>query len=176
MKKNLVPILIVVVLAIIVGMMYASITNKEVRLRSEIKAQEQVREAYYDKLWKIISQKAQVAEKYKEGFKEIYGSIMEGRYGSEGEGTLMKWIVESNPEFDSSIYKDLIASIEAERTGFFFEQKKLIDLANEHNILLNSFPSSLIVGDRPPIEIMIISSTKSKQVMETGVEDNVEVF
>jgi len=177
MKKALIiGILSVVTLIIIIGGTWSSASNKEVRLRSEITAQKQVCEAYYDKMWKIISQKAQIADQYKTAFKEIYPELIAGRYGNEKGGTLMKWIQESNPSFDVSLYKDLMLSIEAERSGFFMEQKKLVDIGNEHRILLNSFPSELFVGSRPVIDITIISSTKTKEVFSTGKEDDVDLF
>jgi hypothetical protein len=161
---------------LLMGGAWWSASNKEIRLRSQIEAQKQVCEAFYDKLWKVISQKAQVAEQYKGAFKEIYPELIEGRYGNEKGGTLMKWITESNPTFDVSLYKELSQSIEAERAGFFMEEKKLIDLNNEHRIVRNTFPSSLFVGSRPDIEITIISSEKTKKVFETGKEDDIDIF
>lgn len=176
MKKALTIGLSALTFAIIVTIMGVSASNTEIRLSSQITAQKQVCEAFYDKLWKVISQKAQVAEKYKAAFKDIYPQLIEGRYGNEKGGTLMKWITESNPAFDVSLYKDLMLSIEAERAGFFMEQKRLIDLGNEHHIALNTWPSSMFVGGRPEIAITVVSSDVTKKVMETGKENNVDVF
>ncbi len=176
MKKSILIGLSILTAALIIIMIGVSASNKEITLRSKISAQKQVCEAFYDKLWKIISQKAQVAEQYKEAFKEIYPKLIEGRYGNENGGTLMKWITESNPQFDISLYKDLMQSIEAERSGFFMEQKKLIDLNNEHRIIKQSFPNSIFIGSRPDIEITIISSELTKKVMETGQENDIEIF
>lgn len=176
MKKSILIGLSILTAALIIIMIGVSASNKEITLRSKISAQKQVCEAFYDKLWKIISQKAQVAEQYKEAFKEIYPKLIEGRYGNENGGTLMKWITESNPQFDISLYKDLMQSIEAERSGFFMEQKKLIDLNNEHRIIKQTFPNSIFIGSRPDIEITIISSELTKKVMETGQENDIEIF
>lgn len=162
--------------AFIFGMMWMSSSNKEVTLKNQIEAQQKVCETYYDKLWKIISQKAQVAEKYKDAFKEIYPALIEGRYGNEKGGTLMKWIQESNPVFDTRMYLDLSAAIEAERAGFFMEQKKLIDLDREHKVLRQTIPSSWFVGSRPDVAIKIITSDKTEAVYATGKENNVDVF
>jgi hypothetical protein len=103
MKKLLIIGLSVLTIVIIISVLWISASNKEIRLRSKITAQKQVCEAYYDKLWKVISQKAQVAEQYKKTFKEIYPQLIAGRYGSEKGGSLMKWITESNPNFDVSL-------------------------------------------------------------------------
>ncbi len=177
MKKKILVIgmgiIAVILIIVVVGI---SSSNKEVRLRNKIAAQEQVRESYFDKMWKIINQKAQVAEQYKDAFREIYPALIEGRYGDEKGGTLMKWITENNPSFDVSLYKDLMSSIEAERTGFFMEQKKLTDLAREHADVRTTLPSSIFVGGRPAIEVTVVSSDKTKTVMQQGKENDVELF
>lgn len=176
MKKVIiigVSILTFVIIVVIIGV---SASNKEIRLRSQITAQKQVCEAFYDKLWKVIAQKAQVADQYKGAFKEIYPQLIEGRYGNEKGGTLMKWITESNPTFDVSLYKDLMTSIEAERAGFFMEQKRLVDLNNEHRIIRQTFPASIFIGGRSDIAITIVSSDATKRVMETGKENDIDIF
>ena len=175
-KLLIVTGLIVGFFALITTIMWISASNSEITLRNKIEAQEKTCETFYDKLWKIISQKAQVAEQYKEAFKEIYPELIAGRYGGEKGGTLMKWIQESNPAFDVSLYKDLSASIEAERTGFFMEQKKLIDLDREHKVLRQTFPSSIFIGSRPDVEFTIITSDKTEQVYKAGKENDVELF
>ena len=176
MKKIIIIGVSVLTLVIIVVITGISSSNKEIRLRSQITAQKQVCEAFYDKLWKVIAQKAQVADQYKDAFKEIYPQLIEGRYGNEKGGTLMKWITESNPTFDVSLYKDLMTSIEAERAGFFMEQKKLVDLNNEHRIIRQTFPASVFIGGRSDIAITIVSSDATKKVMETGKENDIDIF
>lgn len=176
MKKVIIIGVSVLTFVIIVVIIGVSASNKEIRLRSQITAQKQVCEAFYDKLWKVIAQKAQVADQYKDAFKEIYPQLIEGRYGNEKGGTLMKWITESNPTFDVSLYKDLMTSIEAERAGFFMEQKRLVDLNNEHRIIRQTFPASIFIGGRSDIAITIVSSDATKKVMETGKENDIDIF
>ena len=53
---------------------------------------------------KVLKQKAQVTDEYKSAFESIYPKLIEGRY-SKGDGSLMKWIKESNPNFDVSLYQ-----------------------------------------------------------------------
>lgn len=176
MKKVIIIGVSILTLAIIAAIIGVSASNKEIRLRSQISAQKEVCEAFYDKLWKVVAQKAQVADQYKDAFKEIYPQLIEGRYGNEKGGTLMKWITESNPTFDVSLYKDLMVSIEAERAGFFMEQKRLVDLNNEHRIIRKTYPSSIFIGGRSDIQITIVSSATTKKVMETGEENDIDIF
>ena len=176
MKRLAIIGAVVLGIAFIIVFVGVSTSNREITLRSQIVAQKQLCEASYDKLWKIISQKAQVAEKYKETFKDIYPQLISSRYSNEGSGVLMKFITESNPNFDVSLYKDLMSSIEAERTSFLMDQKKLMDLSNQHRITLSTFPGSLFVGGRDNIEITVVSSDNTKEVMRTGKENNIDVF
>lgn len=153
-----------------------STDNKEVELRAAITAKVSDQEATFDNMWKILSQKAQVTDQYKNAFKEIYPKLIEGRY-SQGDGTLMKWIQESNPSFDVSLYKDLMNSIEIERNAFLTVQRQLIDLKREHDNLLRQWPSKWFINDGvKEIEIKIVSSTRSKEVMKSGKDDEVDLF
>ena len=120
--------------------MYASYTNGEVRLRNQLAAQQEANKAVFDNTWKILQQQAGVTNEYKESFKEIYPKLMEGRYAEGGQ--MMKWVQEANPQFDTSLYKTLMNSIEAQRTNFTREQRKLIDLKREHDNLLQTIPSN----------------------------------
>lgn len=176
MKKALIIGLAIVTIGIIFGSMYVSSSNGEIRLRNQITAQQDVCKAYYDKLWKVISQKAQVADQYKDAFKEIYPKLIEGRYGNEKGGALMKWIQESNPTFDVSLYKDLSVAIEGEREGFFMEQKKLVDLNAQHRNVRQTWPGSMFIGSRPDIAIIIVTSAKTDEVMKSGQENDIEIF
>ena len=176
LKSLIVGGLILGFLGLSIFSMWVSANNKEISLKNHIEAQQKVCESYYDKLWKVLQQKAQVADQYKTAFKEIYPALIEGRYGNEKGGTLMKWIQESNPTFDVSLYKDLMSSIEAERAGFFMEQKKLIDLDREHKVLRQSFPASMFIGSRPDVKITIVTSEKTAEVYKTGKENDVDLF
>lgn len=177
MKKIVLIVLSVIIgLGVVVGLgMYFSYNNTEVELRKQAEAQKGKVEGTYDKMWKVLQQKAQVSNEYKDAFAEIYPQLIEGRY-SQGDGSLMKWITEANPNFDVSLYKDLMTSIEVLRTEFQKSQERMIDIIREHEVLLNTYPSKWFISNKTPIEYTIISSTVSKQVMETGLDDNIKLF
>jgi len=174
MKKINLILIIVGIIALLGLVMYFSYSNKEISLRNQSDAQIGKIEGVYDKMWKVIQQKAKVTSEYKEAFKEIYPELISGRY-SEGE-ELMKWIQEDNPDFDASLYKDLMQSIEILRTEFQHAQERELDIIREHENLRQKFPGSLFVGKREKIEYNIISSTQTKTIMTTGLEDNIEVW
>lgn len=133
-------------------------------------------EAYFDKMWKILKQKAGVTDQYKQAFSEIYPKLIEGRY-SKGDGSLMKWITESNPQFDASMYKDLMKSIEIERNGFFNEQSVLIDMQREHAVYIKKVPNRWFLSSNlKPVEIKIITSGATKETYRTGEENDIDLF
>mgnify|MGYP003288421112 CR=1 FL=1 len=162
--------------AITVAGMYFSYNNKEIALRAKAKAQVGKIEGVHDKMWKVIQQKAQVTTEYKDAFAEIYPEIMSGRYSGENDGSLMKWVTEQNPNFDTSLYKDLSQSIELLRTEFQKSQERMLDLIREHTTLCNTFPGRWFISNKTPIEYTVVSLTKSKVVMETGLDDDVDIF
>jgi len=176
MKNTLLIIgLVVLIAAGIWGAMYVNYSNQERRLVNLAGAQVQANAAIFDKVWKIISQKAQVSEKYKDSFEAIYTKIMKARYSSK-DGTLMKWIQEQNPNFDSSIYTNLMDTIQGQREEFAQVQIKLRDIKREHDNLRTLFPSSLFVGKRPELKVTIVTSDQTEEIFKTGKENNVKVF
>ena len=178
MKKCSFIIILVVMLVFITGVscmsMYFSYNNQEVALRKQAEAQRGKVEGTFDAMWKIISQQAQVSDQYKEAFKEIYPDLISGRY--KDNNTLMKWVQESNPNFDTRLYNTLMQTIEVQREQFKKSQERMLDLIREHETLCETYPSKWFITNTTPIEYTIISSTKTKYTMETGVDDDVELF
>lgn len=169
--------LAVVILALggCVVLTYFNYDGQEIQLRNAVKAQQKSNEVSFDNTWKIIQQQAEVTDKYKDSFKEIYVELMQGRHYEAG-GNFMKWIKESNPNFDSSLFKNLINSISAERKTFERNQNKLIALKQEHDNVRTTAPGRYFVGRRPEIEIAIVTSTRTEKTFQTGKDDDTNVF
>ena len=177
MKKGLLIVLGLVAILGVTTLLYGvSTSNQEIGLRNLGTAQQETCEAYFDKMWKVLQQQAGVATQYKDAFADIYPKLMDGRYGTEKGGTLMKWIQESNPDFDVTLYAKLSNSIEAQREGFFNEQKKMISINQQHTDLLTKFPTSMFVGSREVLDYTIVKSFKTKKVYESGEENDIDLF
>jgi hypothetical protein len=159
---------------LIVGSTWISYHNRETILRNAISAQVKSNSAEYDEMWKKIAQLSQVYDRYKDGFKEIYIGMMEGRY-SKGDGTLMKWITESNPTFDSKLYDRVANAIEGGRASFTESQNRLIDLGREHDNMLMTFPGNVFLFYRDRIDIKVITSSRTEEVFKTGIDDNISI-
>lgn len=162
------------VLLLVVG--YISTSNDEISTRQEVKAQQKNVAVVFDNTWKILQQQAGVSDEYKNSFMEIYPKLMEGRYGNARGGALMSWIQEANPNFDTSLYKKLMDSIEIQRTTFTREQTHLIDLQREHTTKLQTFPGSIFLAGRQPEEIKLVTSAKTEAAFQSGQDNDVDLF
>jgi len=178
MKKLIVVGVLFIVdafLAIVYFSMSVSYNNKNVELMELINAQNKKIELHFDNTFKSIKQIANVADKAAETFKEIYVPLMEQRYGNDNN-VMMKWITESNPQFDNSLYKKLADVIEAKRNELTNEQDKLADYIRQRNVYIKKFPNSFFISDKSEIKGTFITSTKAKEAIETGIDDELEVF
>jgi hypothetical protein len=155
------------------------ISNAEKKLYILGKAAQQNSEVVFDNTWKTIKSEAGVTEQYKESFREIYVELMDARYKNDkgaGQQTLMKWVQENHPQFDSGLYGKLMNTIEGSRNSFTVEQKKLIDIDREHKSMKAIFPNSLIIGGRPDLDIKLVTSGKTKEAFSTGEENDIDPF
>ena len=167
---------LLLIVAITYFSMKVSSQNENVKLKNRISAQKLSNEANFDKMFKVISQVAQVADQYKDAFKDIYPKLIEGRYSNDKNGMLMKWITESNPTFNISLYEKLANAIEANRQEFFIEQQKLIDYNREQHTLLNTWPNTWFLSPSDTIPIKIVTSAVTKAAFKTGEENDIELF
>lgn len=153
-------------------------SNKEVSLRKSLQAQQKNNENVYDRVWKVISQQAQVADKYADQFRDIYTGIMTNRY-KDGEARLAKFVQESSPAYTPDLMKTLMTTIEASRRDFERAQSLLIDKKREHDLVLETYPAafytSMLLG-RKPLDITIVTSERTDVSFKTGKDNDVNVF
>jgi hypothetical protein len=147
--------------------------NREASLRASIEAHEKRREASFDTMKKIIVSKTQLPAAAREDLLKLLPEVVAGRAG----GSVFKSVQENYPQFTLSLYEDLSRSIEAERHIFLRTQEELFDRVREHQSLMNSVFGGTIckLADRRPVEVQVISSTEAKEVMRTGVDDDVNL-
>lgn len=180
MTKWVAPIVIlgvIVVLGAWFGMTFISISNQDVDMHTQFNAEVDNNKIIYDKTWKVVKQMAGVTDQYANKFKEIYTEIMDKRY-DDNKNLLMKWIQESNPVFDASMYKDINLAIQANKAEFLRCQQKQIDLNREHENLRLKFPSNIFLSMKgcKPFEVKLITSTRTDKAFEDGKDDDVSVF
>lgn len=167
------------VFAVLIFSSFVSFSNTEISLRNNFEQRMKERVAFYDKMAKVISQKSQIAVKNDSSFRKNIDIIMSGR--KDSEQVMFKWITESNPNADyrevSALYKDLSRSIEAQREGFFIEEKVLQDLVRQHTNHLQLFPNSFynLFFGRDLLKYSPIQSDFTKEVFEKGIDNNVKL-
>ena len=172
MSSTAIILIIVGFFVVLLIGMYFSYNNKEIALRKESEAQKGKIESVHDTMWKIIKQKAQVSEKYKDAFEKIYPDLIRGRYAND-QGSMMKWIQEQNPNFDTSLYRDLSQAIEIQRTIFSNAQQRMLDILRERETLMESMPAKFFISNKTKIDYEVISSTNTKTIMETRIDDDI---
>lgn len=158
--------------------MLMSYHNEEVSLRNAITAKQVDNTNEFDNMWKKIAQVAQVSEKQKEAFKEIFTSYVSGRGANSSDGQMMTWVKENVPTPDLSIYNEVLNIIVASRNSFTTRQKELLDMKRAHDNLIDQLPSGFflrIIG-RDKINVTIVTSSKTDKVFETGKDDDINVF
>ena len=159
---------------IIVVLMGIGYKNTEIELRNQSVAQQKANTVIFDKTWKVISQNVGIANEYKKAFKEVYSELFGIREGDDNPA--FKWIHEQNPTFSTELYKELGDSISGLRAEFAMVQNRLVDIKREHNNLLQRIPSRWFVGGKEPLEITIVTSTKTEEIFESGKEEDVKLF
>lgn len=168
--------LVISLLALIGFSMSVNIKNREIDMREGILGQQKKTKTHHTNMWNILKEQAQVTDQYKEAFEKIFPEIIAGRY-EKGDGSLMKWIQEANPDFKTNLYEELMQSIRIERNGFINEQDRLIDMQREHTAYLRKWPNTWFLDSSlKPVEIQIVSSTRTNEAFEKGVEDDIELF
>jgi hypothetical protein len=155
-------------------------SNREVDLRNSFEQKMDERTAFYDKMWKTLAQKSEIALKNDESFARNVNVIMEGR--KDAGDLFMKWVQESNPnanyEAVAALYGDLSRAVEAQRDGFFLEEKMIQDIVREHKNHLQKFPGNLWNSffGREPLEYKPITSDRTDEVIRSGKDNEVNLF
>jgi len=179
MNKILVGLSAVVLICIVIGISLVSYMlgtlNLEASSRNKVVAQAKVVESHFDKMWKVIQQKTQITKASADHQKDLVKTLVEGRAAS-----FIKIISESNPQVAFSLeqFNSLSNSIEAQREGFFREQEEMIDIGRENHLMFDQQPSGVVLAlfGREKAELPeIISSSTTKEVIESGKEDNIDL-
>lgn len=150
--------------------MFFYYNNREVALRKQAEAQRGRVKAVRDTMFKVLQEKAGVADKYRAAFEKVYPEIIAGRYGG-GDGRLAMWVQEQNPSFDTRLYADVQQAVESQRQGFLTAQTRMLDLINQREQLIEQYPSKWFVRDTTPIDYTVIASADTNNVVATGVDN-----
>lgn len=127
-----------------------------------------------------VAETAQIPTMYKDDLKEVYSSAISGRYGTDGSKAMMNWIKEHNPNFDSSLYKQIQQVIESGRNNFENKQRLLIDNKRQYETTLSYFFSGSILRilGFPRIQLSdykIVESKYSQESFSIGTAEAIRI-
>ena len=178
--KILVCFVVTGILVFVLGLFSVVGTNNDcVQMEASIKAQYDQNRNNYSNMYNKFREMAQVTTMYTDDLKKVYDSAIENRY-KNSTGVLMNWIKEHNPNFDSSMYKNLQAMIEGSRNTFEVNQKMLLDRKRLYEIQLQTFPNNIItrVLGFPKIDLAkygIVTSNETEKAFETKRADEIKL-
>jgi stringent starvation protein B len=163
----------IVMLVLIVIGQYISINNQEIASRARFNSQQKMVEISHDKMWKVLAQKTGITKQFTpEDQIAMISEVVEGRTG----GSFAKAVTEVNPTYDLSLLKDLSQSVEAEHAVVLNEEKKLLEDAATYQRIVENPYNKFFLGTKPILVAKVISSTRSKGAIESGIDDNVDLF
>lgn len=155
-------------------------TTRKSAISRDLEAQQ-----VYDKTWKIISQKAQISDKYADDFKQTFIGANDARYKNK-ENMMMMWIQEQNPNLDPSLYRELGQAVEAQRNEYLSIVKAQISIAQEHNVKVTSSGAFLpctilrIIGNPQQacdtVTVRQVTSSRTDNAFKTGKDDDTQLF
>jgi hypothetical protein len=164
----------------IVGMWWVSTSNSEIGLRNAMKQKQKDNENELAHNVQIkIKQAAQVTDAQTKALVDIIRGNSEARAeGTKGGGSLALLVREAVPNVDSSskTFQQLINVITSAREGFVMRQKELMAMKTQHDNIRQKFPSSIVCGGRPEIEIVVVTSSQAAESFRTGKDDDNDVF
>jgi hypothetical protein len=174
--KNVVPVLAVLILVplLLTLVLYFSVTNREASLRNQFTAQLDANKNQYDEMWKVIASDAEVTDKYKDSFREVWAGIVAGQRNDRA--SVLAWISAINPKFSDRLFLKLMGTINSQRHQFTLAQNKLRDIKREHDNLRTRVPSSWIVGNVPALDYVAVTSEKTVEAFQTRQDNNPKVF
>jgi len=127
-----------------------------------------------------VQEMAQVPAMYKDDLKEVYTSVMSGRYGENGSQAMFQWIQEKNPNFDSTLYTKLQQVMEAGRNEFKVAQTQLVDRKRAYETNMGYLWKGmwLNIAGYPKINLddyKIITSKHASSTFEKGVDEGIKI-
>ena len=187
---------IVCLIGAILALTVISFKNRAVGAENAVKMQFQDNQNRYDSFWKQVRETAQVADGYKEDFKQVMVASIQGRY--QGKDPMLLFIQEKNPQLDPKLYTRIQDVIESGRNDFKRSQTDLLDRQRRYATTLQEFPGSVYAGWlglptelhgplAPPADLdgdgkltvldyPIVTSAKTKDAFQKGEDDEVDVF
>jgi hypothetical protein len=182
--KPFMSILIIGLVVIVGGWIVISTIslNNDYKKQTNLFGQKMLeRTAFYDNMWKTITQTAKIAAKNDSSFARNINVIMSGR--KDGDQVMMKWIKEANPNSNfqevSKMYQTLQRVVESKRNEFFEQEKMIMDVKLQCDNTLSTIGGGTIlrkIFGYKYLQYKPITSDRTDDVIKTGKDNNVDLF
>lgn len=156
-----------------------SYRNREKTLRANFVGVISSNKADFDAMWKIINQSSQVPEKYSEDFTKAYSTILASGKGTDQNAVKNLFAVATGmkmPQLDPSMYKEVQRVIESGRIRFANDQRMAAAMKAEHDALRTTWPGSMFLGNVKPLDLQLVTSTKTEEAFKTGKDDDTSLY
>jgi len=206
MKKLVLVIAVIAVIAAVgVGLFIydMGIDNKEMALRERFKGQYKVGKTARDNMFKVISQNAQVTDKFSNDFEDVFSKIAGDLMSDDA---MLQLVSGFNPQLSTDMYKELMVSIKTERAKFKRAQDICIDVSREYATYIKTKPQTWFINDEildgkdyfdrrfskeeikhlkltmeteevwEILSYKPVTSTSTEDVFEKGVDDDIDLF
>lgn len=140
--------------------------NRAIDLKNQMVAQEKSNGNALSAVKTILSEKAGVTLESADQFLKLDTAVAKARY--DQGGALMKFITETNSNFNTALFEDLSREITAQFTQFKTVQDKLIELEKQLKNLKEFFPSSWFTGGVETPKVTIVLSAEAQADFASG--------
>jgi predicted negative regulator of RcsB-dependent stress response len=151
---------------------YIGWSNGANKYEADIPAQYSQMQNVYDNGWKQVMEENQIPQNYADQVKEVFQSVMLGRYGVDGSKATFQMIQEQNPNLDSSLYKKVQESIERFHAEFQGSQTQIVALKQSYQTYIAATTSGRIYntfGNYPHIKCGVpAGSADDYQIVTSG--------
>lgn len=118
---------------------YISAYNSGVRYEAQIEKFHKSSQNTLSSYTLKVKEMAQVPDMYVTDLTKVIESTFQGRYGQDGSKAVMQWIQEQNLQFDSKLYLNLQAAMEAGRDEFKLSQDRKLEICTQYEQELGYF-------------------------------------
>jgi hypothetical protein len=128
-----------------------------------------------------IGEMAQVPGMARGDLQKVIQTSMSARYGEDGSKATVQWIHENYPgSVDPALYRNIQTAIDAGRTDFSENQKRLLDQKREYQTHLAYVVQGfwLHAAGYPKMDLNkfnVVTSTSAEHSFTTGVDDGVKL-
>jgi len=158
---------------------YININQKATFLKEDIVAKENQQKTNYDAMWKRISQIAQVNERDRQDYMTYLDKATSS--GMDVSQSTWTWLKQTYPNLETNLNSkttdELLRAISEGRDRIVNVQDELILVVNEYNkYIKDPWRTWALSSGFSEIKANVITSSRTENAAETGIDDDVKVF